>query len=464
MPDCELLQRYAATNSEDAFAELVRRHVNLIYSAALRQVNGDTHLARDVAQTVFIQLARNARSLASHRTLIGWLYTSTHFAAAKIVRGEHRRRDREEKFMREFLHETAPEADWQKIRPTLDAAMHELKEADREAILLRYFENRQFAEVGAMLGLTENAARMRVDRALEKLHSHLTKHGITTAATLASAITANAVQIASPGLAAMLTAASITAAGTGTSTLLKIMSLTKLKIAAGAIVAAGAATALVIQYQTQTTLAAENQSLRQQISQLQADNESLSNAAPTTANSVPLPDDQSKELLRLRAEVSALRGKVSDLGKLRKENQRLQAAQLDPNVLRQAVIEAEKQEHETIIHKMSDGKKGMLGFLMFADDNQKQFPSNFQQLSPYLADGLEQIESNFDIVYQGSMSSITNASTAIVLKEKQPWQALNGKWIKTYAFADGHTEAHSEEDNNFDEFETQHTLPPPQNQ
>ena len=104
--------------------------------------------------------------------------------------------------MREPIHEPAPEPDWEKLRPTLDDAMHELKEVDREAILLRYFENRPFVEIGEKFGLNENAARMRVDRALEKLRDILTKRGVTTAATLASVISANAVQLAPAGLAA----------------------------------------------------------------------------------------------------------------------------------------------------------------------------------------------------------------------------------------------------------------------
>src|SRR5271156_5607399 len=228
-PDSELLARFARTNSEDAFAELVKRHVNLVYSAALRQVNGDAHLAQDVAQTVFTDLARKANSLSRRETLTGWLYTSAHFAAAKIARTENRRRDREEKFMREPTNETAPEADWENLRPTLDDAMHELKEADRDAVLLRYFENRQFAEVGAKLGLNENAARMRVERALEKLRDIFTKRGITTATALASVISANAVQIAPANLAATLTTTSLATAGTGTFTLLKIMTAAKIK-------------------------------------------------------------------------------------------------------------------------------------------------------------------------------------------------------------------------------------------
>src|SRR5216117_1397943 len=120
-PDGELLRRYTETNSENAFAELVERHLNLVYSAALRQVNGDAHLAQDVAQTVFADLARKAASLARRPVLTGWLYTSAHFAAAKAVRTERRRHTREEeaRAMHELLHTAAPDADWEHLRPVL---------------------------------------------------------------------------------------------------------------------------------------------------------------------------------------------------------------------------------------------------------------------------------------------------------------------------------------------------------
>ena len=276
-PDSELLRRYAGTQSEEAFAELVRRHVNLVYSAALRQVNGDTHLAQDVAQTVFTDLARKASSLSRRETLSGWLYTSAHFAAAKITRTENRRRNHEEKFMREPISETAPELDWEKLRPTLDEAMHELKEADREVILLRYFENHPFAEIGGQLGLNENAARMRVERALEKLRAVFLRRGIAATTALASVISANAVQIAPAGLAAALTSASLAAAGTGTTlTLVKVMTMTKIKFGINALVVAGAATVLMVQHQAQIKLREENQSLRQQMAKLQTENERLS--------------------------------------------------------------------------------------------------------------------------------------------------------------------------------------------
>jgi RNA polymerase sigma factor (sigma-70 family) len=304
-PDSELLRQFAQTNSETAFAELVKRHVNLVYSAALRQVNGDEHFAKDVAQMVFTDLARKAASLARGRDasspLTGWLYTSAHFAAAKIVRGENRRRDREEKFMREPTNDSgmgvppvqsAPETDWEQLQPLLDNAMHELKAADREAILLRYFENRPFAEVGAKLGLNENAARMRVERALEKLRATFARRGVAATAALASVISANAIQIAPANLAATLTTASIATVGTGTFTLLKIMTATKLKFTIGALIVAGATTAFAIQHQAQEKLRAENGALTEQLAQLQIDNESFSRRVAQTKRTPRLPAPQ----------------------------------------------------------------------------------------------------------------------------------------------------------------------------
>src|SRR6266487_2441056 len=229
-PDGELLRRYTETNSEHAFAELVGRHLNLVYSAALRQVNGDAHLAQDVAQTVFADLARKAASLARRPILTGWLYTSALFAAAKAVRTERRRHTREQEahLMNQLLCDAAPDPDWEKLRPVLDAAMLELNETDREAVLLRYFDNRPHAEIADRLGLSENAARMRVDRALEKLRTLLVRRGVSTTAALSAVISANAVQVAPAGLAVTISTAALagtTLANTATATATKAIAM-----------------------------------------------------------------------------------------------------------------------------------------------------------------------------------------------------------------------------------------------
>jgi RNA polymerase sigma factor (sigma-70 family) len=193
MPDdTELLRRYARDREEAAFAELVRRHVDLVYAAALRRTNGDTHRAADATQQVFVALARHAASLANHPVLAGWLYTATRNATLNLLREETRRQLREQEAftMHELSSGAGPEADWRQLRPVLDAAMDELDAADREALLARFFQGRPLAEVGATLRVSEDAARKRVDRALEKLRERLTRRGITSTAVALGAVLA----------------------------------------------------------------------------------------------------------------------------------------------------------------------------------------------------------------------------------------------------------------------------------
>src|SRR3989442_3880115 len=135
MDDLELLHEYAASQSEQAFATLVGRHVNLVYSAALRQVR-DPHLAEEVTQTVFIRLARKAGTIRGGVILSGWLFRTTRFVASEVVRMENRRRHREQNAM-ETLLESQGEAPWAQIAPSPDEAMAGLNAADRDALLLR---------------------------------------------------------------------------------------------------------------------------------------------------------------------------------------------------------------------------------------------------------------------------------------------------------------------------------------
>src|ERR1043166_3733374 len=148
--DAELLKRYVHDRSESAFSELVQRKAGLVYSAALRQVDGDMLLAQDVSQTVFIDLARKAAQLTGRAELSSWLYTSTRFAALKALRSKHRRkiREREAHTMQEIERDTMTDADWEKLRPLLDSALCDLPEPDRAAVLMRYFEGQPFAAMG----------------------------------------------------------------------------------------------------------------------------------------------------------------------------------------------------------------------------------------------------------------------------------------------------------------------------
>jgi RNA polymerase sigma factor (sigma-70 family) len=207
MEDTQLLCRYLDDCSEKAFAELVSRHVNLVYFAALRRVGGDRHLADDVTQRVFADLARKAPSLKTRAVLTGWLYTSTRFAAAQAVRTERRRRtlEQEAHIINEFSATSEP--GWDQLRPIIDEVMDELNEHDREAVLLRFFENRSLAEIGAKLSLNPNTARMRIDRALDKLRRLLAKRGIASTSVVLAEIFASQSGAAAPsGLVARIVA------------------------------------------------------------------------------------------------------------------------------------------------------------------------------------------------------------------------------------------------------------------
>lgn len=234
--DIELLRRYAKTNAQDAFAELVTQRLSIVYAVALRRVGGDVHSAKDVAQRVFTQLARQAPALCAHPALDGWLFKTTHYVAANYVRSETRRRRREKKalIMTELSHEEASIFDDRKVRLLLDEALMELGEKDREAVVLRFFSGLGFGELGDRLNLTEDGARCRVNRALEKLQSLLCKRGITsTSAVLGTALVTHATGAVPPGLAASISNAALAAAvgGSGT-TFLTLLAMSKLKLAA----------------------------------------------------------------------------------------------------------------------------------------------------------------------------------------------------------------------------------------
>ncbi len=254
MDDTLLLRRFVADRSEAAFAELVRRHLNLVYFTALRRTHGDAHRAEDVTQRVFTTLARKAPALTGHPALTGWLYTTTQFAAREENRAAWRRQQRETEAhaMNEISANRGREPAWEQVRPLIDDALAQLGPRDREALLLRFFENQPYAAISATLRLSENAARMRVDRALEKLRDALARRGVTsTAVALGGALAAPAAVAVPVGLAeqitnAALTSTAVTAAGASLTfvTLIKIMTSAKIAaLTAGmlALVAAGVA-------------------------------------------------------------------------------------------------------------------------------------------------------------------------------------------------------------------------------
>ena len=192
MDDHALLREYLEQHSEKAFSELVDRYLPLVYGTALR-LSGDTHAAQDVAQAVFIQLARKAWTIRNGHALPGWLYRATHHAAYAAHRTEFRRRERETAAMNLAEQNQPANTIAEQIAPLLDDALAGLSRVEQDALLLRFFQDKNFREVGATLGLNEEAARKRTDRALDKIRLHFSRRGITaTAALLGSALTTHA--------------------------------------------------------------------------------------------------------------------------------------------------------------------------------------------------------------------------------------------------------------------------------
>jgi RNA polymerase sigma factor (sigma-70 family) len=313
MNDAELLQRYVQEGSEQAFTELVERHLNLVFAAAVRQVGGDRSLAEDVAQSVFTDLARKAATLSKREVLSGWLYTSARFAAAKIVRGEQRRQAREQNAL--LMASSNDEgSEWEKIRPVLDDAMHELKAEDRNAIVLRFLEGKRLEEVGAELSVTNDAARMRIERALEKLKKLLERRGITTsAAALGILMSEQAATAAPAGLGAVIAGSAVaSAAGASTTclTILEVILMSKAKAAFVLAVLAGASIPLVMQHRENATLQDQNGQLSAQLAATLEQLNPLTNENQRLSNTLAKVSEQTRgsdELIRLRAEVAHLR-------------------------------------------------------------------------------------------------------------------------------------------------------------
>lgn len=214
-----LLADYATRGSEPAFGQLVGRYLDLVYSTALRLVDGDTHRAEDVSQIVFMDLARLSGSLSEDVPLGGWLHRRACHVAAMLMRSERRRRNRERQAVEMNAAQDHDPATFERIAPVLDEAINQLNAGDRAAILLRFFEHRDWRTVGEALGSNEDAAQKRVSRAVDKLRRHFARRGLTVSSTLiASAIAAHAVHAAPASLASAVLANSLLpAAGAGAS-------------------------------------------------------------------------------------------------------------------------------------------------------------------------------------------------------------------------------------------------------
>ncbi|MGO8837652.1 MAG: sigma-70 family RNA polymerase sigma factor [Limisphaerales bacterium] len=357
--DLDLLGQFTRDRSQDAFTALVNRHVNLVYSAALRQVRSP-QLAEEVAQSVFTDLARNAARL-NHATggtplLTAWLYQVTRRTAIDVVRKESRRQLREQIAV-EMTNMNSNPSEWTQIEPLLDEAMDALDETDRAAILLRYFENKNLREVGASLGISDDTAQKRVSRAVDRLREFFSKRNVTISASgLTVLITANAIQAAPVGLAVTISSAAILAGTsittTATATAVKTIAMTTLqKTLITATIAAAAGTGIYEAHQASTlrnrvqTLQQQQAPLAEQIRQLQKERDDATNGLAAMAEEIANNQKNNLELLRLRGMAGVARRAIGEAEQLQAQLAR-QASAASNNLVSGAMADAMKQAME----------------------------------------------------------------------------------------------------------------------
>ena len=468
--DAALLSQYVAKRSEVAFGELVRRHVDLVHSAALRQVGGDSHRAQDVTQAVFCELARNAPRLIGHRALSGWLYTTARFIGARLQRAETRRliRERSSQAMSEIENHSATESLWSDLGPVLDEAMGALSGRDRTALVLRFFGNLPLAEVAAGLGTTENAARMRVDRALEKLRIVLTRRGVkSTSSVLGTVLMANAVAPAPVALASSLVGPAM-AGAVGSVGIVPAMTLNLIHLMNSTKITVGiSAVAMASVVGTYVGMNNANARLRAEVAALQ------SQPAPAVVDPVPSRSDPNVdpgELARLRAEHSELMRLRGEVGLLRTTADQLAAAvreksQTSPLTDEQVLALSQSRGFRELISsaKMNYVRGWFMGCQAFAQQNGGKMPETMEEVEAFFEPpkGWEWTagllaKNDFEIVYHGSLDRIEHPERMILIREKQPYDVQNPsgpRKARTYVFADGHSEVHFSPDGDFDAWE-----------
>jgi RNA polymerase sigma factor (sigma-70 family) len=329
--DMDLVREFARRNSEAAFTELVRRHLNLVYSVA-RRCTGNDGDAQDVTQAVFIILARKAAGLRERTLLTGWLYETTRFAAARLLRTNARRHAREqEAYMQSTLNgggdapsELGHEKIWRQLSPHLEAAMSRLSERDRALLVLRFYENKSGPEAAALLGIREDTAHKCVARAIEKLRKFFAQRGVTLSGpAIAGAVSANSVQAAPAGLAAIISATALsgttitTAAVLAVTKAIAMTTLQKTLITTALVATVGAG---IFEAHQNSQLREQNQTLQQQqaplaeqIQQLQSERDNATNrlASSREENEQLKSNPNETELLKLRGEVGVLKSQLA---------------------------------------------------------------------------------------------------------------------------------------------------------
>jgi RNA polymerase sigma factor (sigma-70 family) len=354
----QLLAEFARSRSEAAFHELVRRHLPLVYHAALRVTNGDQHLAEDVAQVVFTDFATKAARLSSGSIVAGWLHQHTWFTASKMVRTERRRALREQQSM-QSPDSSSDELDSQ-LRPVLDQALTELKAEDRDALVLRFFESADLRRVGATFGISEDAAQKRIARALEKLRGVLAARGVTISSAALTAFLAAQSNAAPISISVAQIASTAALAGAASAPwIATVLSSTKAKLSLAAALTAAVGTPILWQQNTISKLRSENAAFRDSLGRLEmlkSENDELRKGFLSPAEAERLKKDLS-ELMRLRGEVTLLRQQPKTASATSAKEEKEDSADKEQKQPAQVTISAQVAElsHERMAMLLQQG-------------------------------------------------------------------------------------------------------------
>jgi RNA polymerase sigma factor (sigma-70 family) len=375
--DMELLREYASQNSETAFAMLVSRHIDMVYSVSWRRT-GNHHQSEEITQTVFVLLARKAGSLRPGTVLSGWLFHTARLTAANFIRTEIRRTRREQEAFMQANAEENQTAVWERIAPLLDDAIAALGEKDRDAVVLRFVKGKDYPEVGKALGTTPEAAQVRVSRAVEKLRKIFGKRGVAlSGAALGGAISANSVQAAPAGLAVAITSAAVQGTALTASTLtlakgtLSVMAWAKIAFGVGVVVL------LTYQWQENSSQARQIESTRENLTRTDAEIEQqAADISERRRENFAMADEirgQERDLQRLRADRQTALNNAGAAARVRgaggqRSPINVLAAQLDDPVAREAL-------RQSLLNTASNRYSGMLQELKLSADVAEKFYS-----------------------------------------------------------------------------------------
>jgi len=307
--DHTLLRRYFERQEEEAFTAFVSRHVDLVYSAAMRQVRS-APLAEEITQSVFGDLLQAGRELPSDTVYSAWLYRVTRCRAIDAIRAEARRRAREQTAAA-IQSMNTEHSQWEAISPVIDEAMASLQDKDRMAVILRYFENKSLREVGEALGASEDAAQKRVQRAVGRLSSWIRRRGIQVGAgSLMTLLSTHAVQAAPVGMVVSIGSAATATAATAlqiwtTQTTEAILMTTLKKTALVTLVTIGVGTGIYEAHQASRWK-----------SKFHAQESSHTAAMKAVESDL---DKTKQQLENSRKEIDRLKGDVQDIHRLRAE-------------------------------------------------------------------------------------------------------------------------------------------------